>query len=371
MRLLRNVNATQLNNVFTISPTTVLSVRYGFNRFPNFGYQVSSGFDLASLGFSPTFTNEVLSPTFPVVGMSTVYNSLGGLGTNNDFDYVHYSYNLSTSVSKFLGRHSVTAGFDYRRIHTAGLDYGAGGGDFNFTGVFTQATPGGSGGADLADMLLGFPHDASITVPTYLNDFAVYYGGYVQDDFRLSSKITLNMGLRWERELGLQEEKNGLVTGFLPDAPNPIQSQVSGLTTNGVVQFAGINGAPTTIGHPNMNKWGPRVGMAWQVDNKTVLRAGYGLFWAPPFALGAPIQTAGYYATTTNTFTLNGYATPDGTLSNPFPSGLNQPAGNSLGALAGVGQTITFPDPSARSPRVRFRFSQARRSRSACGDARR
>ena len=198
-------------------------------------------------------------------------------------------------------------------------------------------------------MLLGYPHDASITVPTYLNDYAVYYGGYVQDDFRLSSKLTLNMGLRWERELGLQEEKNGLVTGFEADAPNPIQSQVSGLTTNGVVEFAGVNGAPVTIGlNPNMDKWGPRIGLAWQVDNKTVVRAGYGLFWAPPFAIGAPIETAGYYATTTNTFTLNGYATPNGALSNPFPSGLNQPAGNSLGALAGVGQTITFPDPSAQ-----------------------
>ncbi len=351
-RLLRNVNATQLNNVLTLSPTVVLSIRYGFNRFPNYGYQVSSGFNLASLGFSPTFTNEVLSPTFPVVGMSTVYNSLGGLGTNNDFDYVHYSYNFSTSVSKYLGRHSLTAGFDYRRIHTAGLDYGAGGGDFNFNGVFTEATPGGAGGADLADMLLGFPHDSSITVPTNLNDYATYYGIYAQDDFRLNSKITLNFGLRWERELGLAEEQNGLVTGFEPTAPNPIQSQVSGLTTNGIVEFAGVNGAPTTIGHPDLNKWGPRAGIAWQLDSKTVVRGGYGLFWAPPFALGAPIETAGYYATTSENYTVNGYATPDGTLTNPFPSGLNQPTKNTLGALAGVGQSITFPDPSALSPRV-------------------
>jgi hypothetical protein len=109
-RLLRTVNATQLNNTFTLSPTSVLTVRYGFNRFPNYGCQVSSGFNLASLGFSPTFTNEVISPVFPQVNMSTAYNSLGGMGTNNDFDYTHYSYNFSSSYSKFLGRHSITAG---------------------------------------------------------------------------------------------------------------------------------------------------------------------------------------------------------------------------------------------------------------------
>ena len=351
-RLLRNVNATQLNNTFTVSPTLVISARYGFNRFPNFGNQVSSGLNLGSLGFSPTYTSQVLSPTFPVVGTSTFYNSIGGLGTNNDFYYVHYSYNASVSASKFMGRHSLTGGFDWRKINTSGLDYGPGGGTFNFNGIFTQSSAAGSGGADLADMLLGLPHDGSITVPTKLTDFVGYYGAYVQDDFRLNSKITLNYGLRWEHESGLQEANNGMVTGFLPNTPNPIQSQVNGLTTNGVVEFAGQNGAPTSIGHPNWSKFGPRAGIAWQVDNKTVVRGGYGLYWAPPFGIGAPVQTAGYYATTTNTFTTDGYATANSNLTNPFPNGLNQPAGSALGALAGVGQTIAFADPSARSPRV-------------------
>ncbi len=350
-RLLRNVNATQLNNTFTVSPTLVLSARYGFNRFPNYGYQVSSGLNLATLGFSPTYTNEVLSPTFPLVGMSTVYNSLGGLGTNNDFYYVHYSYNASVSASKFLGRHSLTGGFDWRKVNTSGLDYGAGGGDFNFNGIWTQSGQG-TGGADLADMLVGLPHDGAITVPTQLTDFVGYYGAYIQDDFRLNSKLTLNYGLRWEHESGLQEQNNGIVTGFLGNAPNPIQSQVSGLTTNGVVEFAGQNGAPVSIGNPNWSKWGPRAGIAWQVNNKTVLRGGYGLFWAPPFGIGAPVQTAGYYATTSNTFTTDGYQTPNSSLTNPFPNGLNKPAGNTLGPLTGVGQSISFADPASRSPRV-------------------
>ncbi len=352
-RLLRTVNATQLNNTFTLSPTSVLNVRYGFNRFPNYGYQVSSGISLASLGFSPTFTNEVISPVFPQVNMSNVYNSLGGLGTNNDFNYTHYSYNFSTSYSKFLGRHNLTAGFDWRRIHTAGLDYGTGGGGFTFNGISTASSNvSGSGGADLADMLIGLPYQASLTVPTYLNDYAGYYGGYIQDDYRLSSKITLNLGLRWEHESGLQESNNGLVTSFATNIPSPIQSAVTGLTTDGVVEYAGQGGSKVSTGDPNWSKWGPRAGIAWQLNDKTVVRGGYGLYWAPPFGLGAPIQTPGYYATTTNTFTNNGYATFRDSLSDPFPNGLNQPAGSSLGTSAGIGQSITIPDPYARSPRV-------------------
>jgi trimeric autotransporter adhesin len=129
-------------------------------------------------------------------------------------------------------------------------------------------------------MLVGTPHDANITVPTYLNDYAKYYGGYIQDDFRLSSKITLNLGLRWEHESGLQEQHNGLVTSFAPNVPSPIQSTVAGLTTNGVVEFAGQDHSKTSIGNPNWSKWGPRAGIAWQLNDKTVIRGGYGLYWA-------------------------------------------------------------------------------------------
>lgn len=285
------------------------------------------------------------------MSLSNVYSGIGGLGTNNDFYYVHYSYNASVSASKYMGRHSLTGGFDWRKVNASGLDYGASGGDFTFNGTWTKSGAG-AGGAGLADFLLGLPHDGNITIPTKLTDFVGYYGAYIQDDFRLSSKITLNYGLRWEHKSGLQEANNGMVTGFLPNVPSPIQPLVNELTTNGVVEFAGQNGAPTSIGNPNWSKWGPRAGIAWQLNSKTVVRAGYGLFWAPPFGIGAPIQTAGYYATTTNTFTQDGYQTPTASLTNPFPNGLNSPAGSSLGAQAGVGQTISFADPRFRAPRV-------------------
>jgi trimeric autotransporter adhesin len=352
-RLQRRVDTTQINSLFTINPTTVAAVRYGFNRFPNYDYDSSQGIDLTSLGFSSTFASQVPRSVaqFPYVSMTNLY----GLGDSDDNSfYVHASRNFSASLDKYIGKHSLKVGFDYRRIKAAGNDYNTGGGSYSFTGIFTasNSTSSGTGGADLADLLLGYPASGSITTSVKLTDYADYYGIYIQDNFRLSNKITINYGLRWERELGLQEVNNGLVTNFLTTATNPIASNVTGILPLGEVQYAGVNGAPTSVGDPYANKWGPRAGIAYQMDSKTVIRGGYGIFWAPQFALGSPLATPGYAATTSYIASVNGNVTPAGTLSNPFPSGITQPTGNTLGPLEGIGQSISLVSPSGKSPKV-------------------
>jgi hypothetical protein len=351
-RLLRRVDATQFNNLFTINSTTAIAVRYGFNRFPNYSYDVSQGFDLSSLSFSPSLVSQVnrsLSQ-FPYVSMSNLYSL--GVDDNNSF-YVHASRNFSASIAKYKGRHSLKAGFDYRRIKTAGNDANNAGGAYTFNGIFTKSTPtsAGSGGVDLADMLLGYPSNAAIYTSTKLTDFADYFGVSVQYDLRLSNKLTLNIGLRWERELGLQEINNGMVVNFDGTATNPLAANVTGISPRGVVQYAGANGR-TTVGSPTSNKWGPRFGFAYQLDSKTVLRGGYGIFWAPQFALGSPIATVGYNQTTNPNASVDNNQTPALNLTNAFPGGVLQPAGNSLGALTGIGQSFSLVDPTARSPYV-------------------
>jgi trimeric autotransporter adhesin len=349
-RLQRRVDATQANSVFTLSPTSVLTVRYGFNRFPNYGYQVSQGFNLGSLGFDPSYVAQVASPTFPNVGMTSQYS----LGTNNNFYYVHSSKNASASISKFAGRHSLKGGFDYRRLNATGNDFSDSAGNFQFNGIYSRSTPAssGTGGADLADLLMGDPFTATGYLSTKLNDFVDYYGAYIQDDFRLSSKITLNFGLRYERENGIQEQNNRLAVGFNTEALNPLAANVSGLLPKGVLAFAGQNGNRESVGNYNLNKFGPRVGMAWQLNSKTTIRGGYGLFWAPQFAIGAPLNTPGFTATTNAVTTVDNYAHSAVSLTNPFPGGLAQPVGESQGDLTGVGQGLTIVDPNAKSPRV-------------------
>ncbi len=360
-RLLRRVDATQINNLFTISPTMVLTVRYGFNRFPNYSYDVSQGYNLAGLGFNSGFVNQVprALSQFPYVSMTNLYTL--GVDDNNSY-YVHASNNVGVSVAKYMGRHSLKAGFDYRRIKAAGNDANDAGGSYAFNGIFTKSTPtsGGSGGADLADMLLGYPASGAIFTSTKLTDIANYYGLFLQDDFRVSSKLTLNLGLRWEHEAGLSEVNNGMLVNFDGTAANPLAANVTGIQPKGEVVFAGANGK-NTVGNPYTSKWGPRFGVAYQFNPKTVFRGGYGIFFAPQFALGAPIATVGYNQSTSYIASTDNNQTSIGSLNNPFPSGILQPVGNSLGASTGIGQSFSLVDPHARSPYVeQFSFDVQR-----------
>lgn len=351
-RLLRRVDTTQLNNLFTINPTTVLTLRYGFNRFPNYTYESSQGYNIANLDFPASLVSQIprsLSQ-FPYVSMS---NLMPLAASDNNSFYVHASNNFSTNVAKYVGRHNLKVGFDYRDIRTAGNDANNAAGDYTFNGIFTKSAPtsSGLGGSDLADMLLGYPAAGDQYTSTKLTMFAPYYGIYVQDDFRVTSKLTLNLGLRWEHENGLQEVNNGMLVNFNGAVANPLAAGVTGISPKGEVVYAG-NGNPTSAGNPYFSKWGPRAGVAYSLDSKTVIRGGFGIFWAPQFALGSPIATVGYNQTTTYIASTDNNNTPANSLSNPFPSGILQPAGNSLGTLTGIGSTFSLVDPHARSPYV-------------------
>lgn len=350
-KLMRRVDATQWNNLVTLNSSTILNLRYGFNRFPNFSFQKSLGYNPAELGFSQAFLKDVTSYVFPNITMETLHS----LGANSNSQYVHHSRNLSASASHFRGIHSVKFGFDFRRINADGIDLGNSSGAFSFTDQFTRAVPGravAGTGSDLASLLLGYPASGSGFVSTKLFNYADYYALFFHDDIRLFRTLTLNLGLRWEREYGLAERNNALITGFDKNALNPVSAGLEALKAYGAVRFAGVDGAPRTVSNPNLHKWGPRAGLAWQLNPSTTVRAGYGLYWAPQFAIGAPFTPEGYTASTPYVGSYDNGFTPAGVLSNPFPSGLNKPTGSALGALTGIGRSLSLFDPAARSPRV-------------------
>jgi hypothetical protein len=350
-RLQRRVDATQLNSLFTLNPTTTLAIRYGFNRFPNYSYDMSQGYDLNQLKFSPALISQIPKSLsqFPDIGMTDLYSL--GVADNNSF-FVLASNNFSVEASKYKGRHSLKAGFDYRKIKAAGNDANDAAGNYDFNGIFTKSSPtsAGSGGADLADMLLGYPSSAAIYTSSKLTDIANYYGLYLQDDFRVSSRLTVNAGLRWEHEPGLYEVNNGMLVNFNGSTANPLAANVSGITPMGEVQYA--NAGRRSVGDPTPNKMGPRFGFAYKLDSKTVVRGGYGIFWAPQFALGSPIATVGYNQTTSPNASVDNNQTPALNLTNAFTSGILQPVGNTLGNLTGIGQSFSLVDPTAKSPYV-------------------
>jgi hypothetical protein len=351
----RHVDATQANTTITATPTTVIALRWGFNRYPNYVYALSQGFNLASLGFSPSLIRSLQLPAsqqyFPSITMGDL-QSFGGSGPTNTF---YYSTSFSGTVSKFKGRHNLKAGGDYRAIHVAGTPAPTVG-SYSFSSGFTNnENASGSAilgtGASLASMLLGYPSGGSIVTAESLSNMVRYSAAFVQDDFRFSPKLTLNFGVRYEYETGIFSPNNRFNPGFDAKAVNPIQAQVSGIATPGVLEYAGQNGYPTSAGNPNHDKLGPRVGFAYSISPKTVLRGGYGLFWAPlSFGLQS---TFGYTATTNYVATNDGGATPANSLNNPFPAGILQPSGNGLGLTAGIGgQSISAYDSAARSTRV-------------------
>ncbi len=145
------------------------------------------------------------------------------------------------------------------------------------------------------------------------NDFYTnYFGGFVQDDFRWGSNVSVNVGVRYELEPGMRERNNAMVVGFDRDRPFPIQ--VPGLDLRGGLMYAGVDGYPEHQGNPSKLNFGPRAGIAWSIDPKTVVRGGYGLFWAPPqiaqaFDQGA-LGTRGFTATTTYTASTDGGLSP-------------------------------------------------------------
>lgn len=342
--LFRKVDATQANATLTPQPTLVVTVRYGFNRFPNRTVSTSDGFAITELGFPAPLASQLQTTYFPNVGMSDL-TSYGGSALSQN---VYHSKSFSASAAKFLGRHSIKFGYDYRKLHHDGTP-AVTAGAWSFNDTFTRATPARvttGTGASLASLLLGYPASGSVTVSTPVYNYVNYYAGFVQDDFRLSSRLTINMGIRYEWETGIGETNDNFISGFDPAKANPINS-TAGTNYTGVIQYAGLNGNRRTSGNPTRTKFSPRIGLAYAHDAKTTIRGGYGMFWAPiPFTLQDPL---GYTQATPYVASNDNNATPAGSLSNPFPGGLLKPVGNSLGEAAGIGQAVSVYDRDARS----------------------
>ncbi|PWU07877.1 MAG: hypothetical protein C5B51_08835 [Terriglobia bacterium] len=224
--------------------------------------------------------------------------------------------------------------------------------------MFTRQYPNQTNGtgADFADLLLGFPSSGSVNTTTKLYDYVRYYSGFLQDDFRVSNKLTLNLGLRYEYETGVTESVNHLVVGFDQAATNPLAAGVTGITPLGALQFAGVGGNPSSCCHPSRTKFGPRAGAAYQVNSKTTVRAGWGMFYAPTIFNNDASIAPGYTQSTTYVASNDGNATPANSLSNPFPNGILQPAGNSLGALTAIGSTFNYLDQN-RTAGIVHQFS--------------
>ncbi|HEY7819962.1 MAG TPA: TonB-dependent receptor, partial [Vicinamibacteria bacterium] len=348
----RQVHVLALNQTFLPLPDAVLTFRYGYTSFVD-DYRVPE-FDAMALGYSPRFLDQISAPVFPEICVDG-YGAAGWctLGNWSSQDSRYYSHSANGTLSRFVGRHTLKLGADYRRI---GLDDIAGGpaaGTFDFDAGFTQGpdptNPDPGSGNALANLLLGYPSSGSIFVTTPIQQFLDYFGGFVQDDWRVTPDLVLNLGLRVEHETGLREKNDRQTVGFDRETPWPVQP-VEGMTLQGGLMYAGVSGYPEHQGDPTPVKWGPRAGVAWSIDSRTVLRGGYGMFWAP--FKGSAASRRGFEASTGYRASSDGGLTPAATLSDPFPSGVEQPVESSLGLLTGAGGDVDFADQFQESAYV-------------------
>ena len=347
--LYRHVDATAVNAIVSVNPTTVITARYGFNRFPNIYNYPSLGFDQTKLGLPASYVSQLQIAEFPSISLSEAGTTFGG-GTHQQITY--WSKNAAFGVSKATGKHNITMGFDYRRIHTDGAAFSGGPGSFTFNGIFSQQFNAGTStttGSDFADALMGYPSAGSAGIVQNTFFFVNYYAGYIQDDIRVTNRLTVNVGLRYEYETGEAEKYNNMLVGFNRTAINPIQSSLaagSGVTAYGVPLVANQNGNPTNCCNALKDKFGPRAGFAFRINDKTVFRGGWGIFYAPIYFSLDNQYSPGVSQSTTYLASTDGFATPANSLKNPFPTGLLQPVAISQGISQVYGGTLSFPDQS-------------------------
>ena len=292
------------------------------------------------------------------------------LGAINPTEINWKSTSANATLSRVAGAHTFKFGGDWRKMGIDTYIPGDGAGFFEFDKDMTSSD-GGIGsttnGNAFASFLLGYPSARTdrvtfLSVSTPLNVFTHYFGGYAQDDWRINSKFTLTYGLRLEHEKGLSEKDNNFTVGFDPLMQSPLSTvaipadPVAGTaarTVTGGLMYAGVDGNKTYQGNVPAVKWSPRVGAVYALNDRTVLRGGYGLYWAP-FNYPIPSTSASNYGQvgySQNTILTSSRSNPT-RFENPFPSGIALPSGNSRGALTNLDSNISFVDQNRSAPRV-------------------
>lgn len=333
----------------TFNSTTVLEARVGTDRFLSTGGStISNGFDVGSLGFSPTFASQAIK-YFPKFNWSG-YN---GAGSNPEgVSPADRTDTAEIVLDKIYNQHSLKFGFQNMEIGENVESPGFAAGNFTFNGNFTTANPlaqTSATGNSVADFLLGYPSSGYIQVQSSPALMEHLYSAFAQDDIHASRKLTLNVGLRWDYLGPLTDRFNALTRGFCFTCASPLQ--IPGMSLQGGLEYAGAGSNPRGIFDPHYTNFGPRFAFAYRVSNNTVIRGGYGMLYAqqmdnPGAAPGFSQQTNMVASVT------EGIPNPGVSLANPFPSGILRPVGSADGLAVGLGQSVAFADPAMNIPRT-------------------
>jgi hypothetical protein len=360
-----------IDEVHAFSGSLVLNVRYGYTRFtretiPLYGRD----FDLTTLGFPKALNDAIGAPMreFPVFNINGYFTSLN-TGEARFMD----THSLVVAFSKLYHSHSIDFGMEaraYRQSKYNGNSTRSG--SYVFDTTWTRgpldnnnSAPRGQG---MAAFLLGLPSASSLIARNAdLAEQSTLWSGYVQDAWRAHRRLTVTYGVRYELEGPLTERFDRSIRDFDFGATLPIEaaakaayaaSYASNPTAElapaqfhvrGGLVFAGVNGQPRELWNRVFHEIMPRVGLAYTVADRTVVRAGYGIYFNALGLRRADVIQNGFERNTSMVPTKDNGLSFYSTLSNPFPDGIQEPTGYGAGLMTDVGNSITFFNPNPKA----------------------
>ena len=326
---------TVIGDTYLFNPTLIGDLRVSYTRWNYVRTPGTLGYDETKLGF-PSYMGTISSlnrvpnsTTVPTIALSNP--TVNGIGTGYIFS-INNNYVIAPSVTKTIKGHTIKGGVDLRRLEMYYFQNNAPGGSFQFNTFMSSFANNAAGGHPFASFLMGYMVDQASTAsvvqiaPTTFS--TIYYQGYyVQDNWTINPKVTINVGLRYEIP-GTYRERHDLIATFNPTEVNPVLGAIS------------INGRPVTGAYDlvspgqgtrkeHFGNFSPRLGLAWRPDEKTVVRAGWGKFVIPADLQfpESPVQSPLSYITNNPVSTLDSGKTPNSTLDNPLPNGITPAPG--------------------------------------------
>ncbi|MGI8958798.1 MAG: carboxypeptidase regulatory-like domain-containing protein [Bryobacteraceae bacterium] len=351
-----------LNLTHTFTPTLLMNLALGFTRSTNFTHSIAGDYknlDPVSLLGMPKYIDASGFPSIPAISLNTGYtqpvSSPASIGTQA-WSHEHLgseTYHLLGTVSWIKGQHELKFGGEGRmhRINYTQPGVPAGYFVYDFTGTSQQ--PFSGGGDALASFLVGNGGPGTwgqYEIPNLVSTQSFQAGGFIQDNWKVNKKLTVNIGMRYDLDFPRTERYNRM-NALDPSVVSPVQAPGLGTLHGGEIFASSRNRSP---GYKTAwNDLGPRLSIAYQPIEKTVIRAGYGIYYSTVRSGAAGTGGTGYQGYDENTPWINTYqndgVTPWGRLSNPFPTGVKLPPGGQLGLLNDVGFGAAGPIPSIDS----------------------
>jgi hypothetical protein len=351
-----------VDDTITFTPSFIGSLRAGYTRVFTYNFMDGDRQNPADLKLPAAIAAHQIGPAWPIFNISA--DGAPFIGSRPRLS-VNDVWTAMGNFTKLRGNHGLRFGVDYRAVRWNENNPGEqANGQFVFNNTLTRQDPtksstGTTSGSAMASLLLGLPATTGNSRIGYTSALTLqshYAAFFLQDDWKVSGKLVLNLGLRYELETPSTERFDRLIYAF--DGSADLGLKATGLgPLRGGVQFVNDGGIGRRQGRLDTNNFGPRVGFAWTPAPSFVVRGGYGLFFSSGInnlSSGTPSTDAAFGATTPYVGSSDSDTTPiPGVgLANPFPSGYVQPTGKTLGLATDLGSNVSFLNPNRALPYV-------------------